>query len=382
MRGSRKETSLDQQELQRIAGNWRDERNGAALYEGLAAVEQDARLARVFRKLADSEHEHAAFWESRLRAEGYPLPKFRPAARTRVLILLARLFGTAFVIPSITAGEFADRDKYAGQADAKAAGMSSEERGHAAVMRAMAEGGGSLSGQQIASAEKWHRSTSGNDLRAAVLGANDGLISNFCLVMGVAGGGAETSVILLTGIAGLVAGACSMALGEWLSVTNSREMTRSQAAKEAEELRDNPEAEKKELALIDEAKGLSEEEAHRVAGQLMSDKRTALDTLLREELGIDPGEMGGNPWSAAGISFALFALGAVIPVVPFFFLSSTEGVAVSALLSLAALFILGAVTSLFNGRSTSFSGARQTIIGAAAAALTYAAGLFFGAAIS
>ena len=373
---------MEPQELQRFITNWRDERNGAALYEGLAAGERDERLARVFGKLAVSEREHAAFWEERLRAAGQPVPEFRPALRTRVLIGLARLFGTAFVIPGIVAGEFADRDKYAGQADARAAGMSSEERGHAAVMRAMAAGGGSLSGEQIASAEKWHRATSGNDLRAAVLGANDGLVSNFCLVMGVAGGGAQSATILLTGIAGLVAGACSMALGEWLSVTNSREMARSQVAKEAEELRDNPEAERKELALIYEAKGLSEEEAHRLAGQLMSDKDSALDTLVREELGIDPGEMGGNPWSAAGISFALFALGAIVPVLAFFFFSSAEAVALSAVLSLAALFALGAATSLFNGRSTLFSGSRQLLIGAAAAALTYAAGLLFGAAVS
>ncbi len=373
---------MDRDELQRFTTNWRDERNGAALYEGLAAVERDARLARVFTKLAVSEREHAAFWEQRLRAAGQSMPEFRPALRTRVLIGLARVFGTAFVIPGIVAGEVADRDKYAGQADARAAGMSSEERGHAAVMRAIASGGGSLSGEQIASAEKWHRATSGNDLRAAVLGANDGLVSNFCLVMGVAGGGAQSATILLTAIAGLVAGACSMALGEWLSVTNSREMARSQVAKEAEELRDNPDAERKELALIYEAKGLSEDEAHRLAGQLMADKGTALDTLVREELGIDPGEMGGNPWSAAGISFALFALGAIVPVVAFFFLSSVDAVAVSAALSLAALFALGAATSLFNGRSMLFSGTRQLVIGAAAAALTYATGLIFGAALS
>jgi VIT1/CCC1 family predicted Fe2+/Mn2+ transporter len=373
---------LDEQELRRIADNWRDERNGAALYEGLACMEHDERLSRVFRKLAASEREHAAFWEARLRDAGHPIPDFRASARTRLLLALARLFGTAFVLPSITAGEFADRDKYAGQQDAKAAGLSSEERGHAAVMRAMAARGGSLSGEQIASAEKWHRSASGNDLRAAVLGANDGLVSNFCLVMGMAGGGAPSSVILLTGVAGLIAGASSMALGEWLSVTNAREMARSQVAKEAEELRDNPEAEEKELALIYEAKGLNEEEARRLAGQLMSDRHKALDALVREELGIDPAEMGGNPWSAAGISFVLFAIGAAFPVLPFFFRSGVAGVTASALLSLVALFALGAVTSLFNGRSSVFSGARQTAIGASAAAVTYFAGLIFGTAIS
>jgi VIT1/CCC1 family predicted Fe2+/Mn2+ transporter len=372
---------LEQLELQRILGNWHDERDGAALYEELAKIERNPRLSKVFTKLAASEIEHAEFWEQRMRAAGVAIPRYRSSLRVRVLAGLARLFGPAFVIPSVTAREYADRNKYADQPDAKAAGMSSEERGHAVVMQAMATRG-SLSGGEIASAEHWHRATSGNDLRAAVLGANDGLVSNFCLVMGVAGGGAPTSIILLTGVAGLVAGACSMALGEWLSVTNAREMATSQVAKEAEELRENPEAERKELALIYEAKGLSEEEAQRVATQLMSDERSALDTLVREELGIDPSELGGNPWSAAGISFVLFAVGAIVPALPFFFFSSVLGIATSAAVSLIALFVLGVVTSLFNGRSPAFSGMRQMLIGAAAAALTYLAGLIFGAAVS
>jgi VIT1/CCC1 family predicted Fe2+/Mn2+ transporter len=371
-----------QKELQRVLGNWRDERNGAALYEALAATEKDARLARIFGKLAASEREHAAYWETRLRANGCAVPAFSPSLRVRVLAALARVFGSAFVIPSVTAGEIKDRDKYAGQDDARAAGLSTEESGHAAVMQAMARHGGALSGEQIASAEQWHRGTSGSDLRAAVLGANDGLVSNFCLVMGVAGGGAQTSTILLTGVAGLIAGACSMALGEWLSVTNAREMAQSQVDKEAEELRENPEAEKRELALIYEAKGLSEENATRLAGHLMADENSALDTLVREELGIDPSELGGNPWRAAGISFALFALGAIIPVLPFFLFSSAHGVAATLVLSLAALFALGVVTALFNGRTALFSGSRQMLIGAAAAALTYLAGVVFGAAVS
>jgi VIT1/CCC1 family predicted Fe2+/Mn2+ transporter len=298
-----------------------------------------------------------------------------------VLLLLARLFGPAFVLPSVSAGELKDRNKYAGQPDARAAGLSSDERGHAAVMQAMARHG-SMSGEQIASAEQWHRGTSGNDLRAAVLGANDGLVSNFCLVMGVAGGGAQNTTILLTGVAGLVAGACSMALGEWLSVTNAREMAQSQVEREAEELRENPEAEQRELALIYEAKGLSEENAKKLAGELMADENHALDTLVREELGIDPSELGGNPWSAAAISFVLFALGALVPVLPFVVFAPTHAVTAALALSLGGLFLLGVVTALFNGRTALFSGLRQMLIGALAAAVTYAIGAAFGAAVS
>lgn len=373
---------MDPGELKRILGNWRDERDGTALYEELGAMVKDARLSRIFGKLAQSEREHAEFWEERLRSAGIPIPVFKPSMRVRTLCRLARVFGPGFVVPTITATELRARNQYADQPDALAAGLSSQEHGHAAVMKAMAAHGGSLSGEQIASAENWHRSTSGNDLRAAVLGANDGLVSNFCLVMGVAGGGADTRTILLTGVAGLVAGACSMALGEWLSVTNAREMAESQVAKEAEELRENPEAEKRELALIYEAKGLSPAQAREFAGQLMSDSSTALDTLVREELGIDPADLGGNPWSAAGISFVLFAIGAALPVLPFAFFGSATGIEGSLGVSLVGLFLLGVVTSLFNGRGALFSGVRQTLIGAAAGGVTWLAGVGFGAAIS
>src|SRR5438876_11776603 len=161
---------------------------------------------------------------------------------------------------------------------------------------------------------RWRRGASGNTLRAAVLGANDGLVSNFCLIMGVAGAGTPNRIILLTGLAGLIAGACSMALGECLSVTNARELATTQISEEAEELEQTPQAEQHELALIYQAKGLPKREAERIAAELMRNKKAALDTLVREELGIDPGELGGSAPAAAVTSFALFAAGAVCPV--------------------------------------------------------------------
>jgi len=219
-------------------------------------------------------------------------------------------------------------------------------------------------------------------LRAAVLGANDGLVSNFCLIMGVAGAGTPNKIILLIGLAGLIAGACSMALGEWLSVTNAREFATTQIAREAEEIEQTPQAEQRELALIYQAKGLDKEEARRVAAQIMRDKKGALDTLTREELGIDPAELGGNPWSAAGTSFALFSLGAVFPIVPFIWLSSTMAIAVSVAASAIALAAIGTLTSLFNGRSPWFSAGRQVVFGCAAAAVTYGAGALLGVSLS
>ena len=165
-------------------------------------------------------------------------------------------------------------------------------------------------------------------------------------------------------------------------MTNSRELARTQIAREREEIEETPDAERKELALIFQAKGLAREEAQRVAAEIMRDKQVALDTLVREELGLDPAEMGGNPWSAAAFSFALFAVGAIFPVLPFFFVTGTTGIAWSLVSSAAALVIIGLATSLFSGRSAVYSAARQVLIGAAAAGITYATGAAIGVSLS
>jgi vacuolar iron transporter family protein len=377
------------QDIARFRDNLKDEVDGSALYAALAAAEQDPVRKDLFLQLSQAEADHAQFWRDKLTAAGITVEGMVPSFRTRLLARMARRFGPRFVLPTIAAAESAGQNRYAKQADAQA--LAAEERGHATVLHAAtgatagADAGAMLTattGADIARAERWHRGASGNDLRAAVLGANDGLVSNFCLIMGVAGAGAANGVILLTGFAGLLAGACSMALGEWLSVTNSRELAESQIAREREELEQTPEAEQKELALIFQAKGLQKEEAQRVAAQIMSNKETALDTLVREELGIDPAEMGGNPWSAAGISFLLFALGAIVSLVPFLFTSGTPAIMLSVGLSALALFVIGIVTSLFNGRNAWFSAGRQVVIGCAAAAVTYGAGALLGVSIA
>jgi VIT1/CCC1 family predicted Fe2+/Mn2+ transporter len=216
--------------------------------------------------------------------------------------------------------------------------------------------------------------SSGNDLRAAVLGANDGLVSNFCLIMGVAGAEAPARTILLTSFAGPAAGACSMALGEWLSVTNARELARTQNAKEADEIEHTPDAERHELALIFQSKGLDATEARRVAAQIMRDKDKALDTLIREELGLDPAELGGNPWKAGLVSFLLFLVGAVFPTLPFVWAHGTSGIVQCIVLSGAGLAAIGVFTSLFNGRSAVYSALRQVLIGMVAAGFTFGVG--------
>jgi vacuolar iron transporter family protein len=369
-------------DIKRYQANLRDELDGAELYTAIAEAEPDPLRKDLFLQLAQAESKHANLWRSKLAAAGIQEVPYVPSLRTRLLGKLARRFGPGFVMPTIAAAEFSDRNKYAGQADAQS--ISAEEQGHAAIVQELAQRGntGPTTGADIARSEPWHRGASGNNLRAAVLGANDGLVSNFCLVMGVAGAGTANKAILLTGLAGLIAGACSMALGEWLSVTNARELASTQLAKEAEEIEQTPQAEEHELALIYQAKGLPKTEARRVAAELMKDKKAALDTLAREELGIDPAELGGNPLSAAATSFLLFSVGAIFPVAPFIGLHGTRAVVVSVVASAAALCAIGLLTSLFNGRNPWFSAARQAVFGCAAAAVTYGIGALLGVSLS
>jgi hypothetical protein len=232
-------------EVKRYRANLSDELHSAALYETLAKVEGDDTRKQVYRDLAKSERDHAQVWADKLRANGIRPKGTGQAVKTRLMKALVRVFGAGFVLPTLAAAEYADRNKYHGQPDAGR--MSADEHHHAAVVQTLARGGGDpdmAQGARLAAAESWHKGvSSGNDLRAAVLGANDGLVSNFCLIMGVAGAGTGNKAILLTGLAGLIAGACSMALGEWLSVTNARELASTQIAKEAEELEMSPEAE-------------------------------------------------------------------------------------------------------------------------------------------
>jgi VIT1/CCC1 family predicted Fe2+/Mn2+ transporter len=200
--------------------------------------------------------------------------------------------------------------------------------------------------------------------------------------MGVAGAGTGNKAILLTGLAGLIAGACSMALGEWLSVNTARESAQRQIDTEASELEQIPEEEQEELALIYQAKGLPEELAKTLAERLIANKKTALDTLVREELGIDPDALGGSAWAAGGTSFLLFALGAIFPVAPYFGLTGGMALVASLAASGVALFLIGAGTSLFTGRGMWFSGVRQLVVGLAAAGVTFGIGRLIGVAVA
>lgn len=365
------------QDIERFKQNLQREVDGAALYSVLSTKENRPEMQTVYQRLAESEQRHAEFWRAKLKDAGVDIPALKITWQTATLIQLAQRFGAQFVLPTITSRENSDSGTYANQPEEEAAAMSAEEQSHARLLSAASSGGG-VSGSIVAETEGRHRSAGGNALRAAVLGGNDGLVSNLSLVMGVAGAELSGHGILITGLAGLLAGAGSMALGEWLSVQSSRELYERQIRIEKDELEANPEEEIEELSLIYQAKGLPEERAQELARSLLSNKATALDTLAREELGIDPEELGGSAWEAAITSFFLFAVGAIIPVLPFIFVSGMTAVYISLVISALGLFGIGAAITLMTGRSVLYSGMRQVIFGLTAAALTFGIGRLIG----
>ncbi len=371
---------MDERTKAQYLDNWDDERNAAALYELLAQAEKDERLAEIYRRMAAVEVRHATRWEEGLAEAGVPLPVFKLSWRTRSLGWLAKRFGPALVLPSIQAMEQRGTESYQSQTAGQMAG---EERSHARLLSQIAgTTRGGVEGGTLALLEGRHRASGGNALRAAVLGANDGLVSNLSLVMGVAGAALSSQSILITGLAGLLAGACSMALGEWLSVQSSRELYANQIRIEKAEIESAPEAEAEELALIYEARGLKPEQARTLARQIMANHESAVETMAREELGIDPEELGGSAWEAAVTSFVLFAIGAIVPVLPFIFTAGNTAVIASIALSTVGLFVLGAAITLFTGRSVWSSGMRMVIFGLLAAALTFGIGRLIGVSIA
>ncbi len=353
---------MSSQQARRFRSNLRIERDNAALYTRLAELATDARLSRAYRRIAAGEQANAQFWESHLRDLGEVVPPAGVGLRVRALSWFAKHFGTEFVMPTVVRLEHADHE--ATPVDR------SSHRDHFAPA------------QEFAPHDHRHRTQSGNTLRAAVLGANDGLVSNVSLVMGMAGAATGDRAVLLAGLAGLVAGACSMALGEWLSVNSSREFYQAQITERAERLAVAPEDGLQHIADIYRNKGVAPAAADHLAGHVAETPRAALDMLVREDLGVDPGELGGSAWGAAISSFVLFACGAFFPVAPYFVLGGHAALLASACSTAAGLALIGIGTSLFTGRSMLFSIARQFAITTAAAGLTYGVGHLLGVVLS
>lgn len=350
------------------------------LYKLLADNESNASVADVFYQMSDIEKSHAVAFMEKNGMDTTVLPG--PSGRAKVLRFIGKFLGYDYVL-----GVLLDTEKSISSSVIKArkttnTTSSISDTAHVAILKNILNNNTSISGSNLARFEKRHRSIGGNTLRAAVLGGNDGLVSNFSLVMGVAGATSGQNEVLLAGIAGLLAGALSMALGEWISVKSSQELYENQMELEMEELETNPEGEEKELVLIYLSKGIPKEQAEKMAKDTMSNIDHAHQVLIKEELGIDPEDMKGSAMEAAVTSFVLFAFGAIIPVIPFFFLLGTKAIILSTILSGFGLFIIGAAITLFTGRSVWYSGFRQVLFGLAAAAITFGIGKLIGVQIT
>ncbi len=385
-------TTSDRAELQHCLANLKLERDAVQLYDALAEMERDPVRADAFHAIASGERRHAFVWACRVQACGEEVPAMEPPRwRVKAVLACARMFGTKAVSGMVKALEGDELTLYEGLEGLEMEAIAADEREHAAIWKRLDMGmpGVEPSSAEAAAAaeialrdESWHRAAGNSGtLRAAVFGINDGLVSNLALVMGFAGAATANEMIVLAGVAGLLAGAFSMAAGEYISMQSQKELFERQIELEREELRFMPEQEQEELAALYRTKGLSEEEAEMVSKRLMQDPEAALDTKIREELGLDPDELG-SPWGAAGYSFAAFALGAFVPLLPFLLLTGTTAIAISAGLALVALFVVGALVSLLTGRGLLYSGLRQCFIGGGTALVTFIVGSIIGVAVA
>jgi VIT1/CCC1 family predicted Fe2+/Mn2+ transporter len=360
--------------------NLQTEIDASYLYKRLAVNETDETITHVFRQMSEIEHGHALAFAKANRFDANALPG--PSFQARTLNLIGKIFGYNYVL-----GVLMDTEKTLSNAvitgkKKKNIALKGNEANHVTILRSLLEKETSVTGSNLAKFESRHRSVGGNALRAAVLGGDDGLVSNFSLVMGIAGATSGQTGVLLAGIAGLLAGALSMALGEWISVKSSQELHENQMQLEMDELETNPEGEMKELALINMAKGIPEEQAYKMAEELMKDKDQAYDMLVKEELGINKEELKGSAIEAAIYSFVLFSIGAIIPLIPFIFMKGMPAIALSVALSSIGLFLIGSAITLFTGKSLWFSGFRQVLFGLAAAAITFGIGKLIGVAMA
>ena len=370
-------------DLNKLKGQLQTEVDTAFLYNSIAAIQTDDNLIRVLQSLAEIEEGHAKHMLDKVKEYEPNIVMPVPSSRAKFQLKLGKLFGYNSIISSLSSIEkqFAvNAIKNKIEKGEKPTGF---EHNHLNIIEAVNSNKAlNVSGGLLSKFESRHKSVGGNALRAAVLGSNDGLVSNMSLVMGVAGAAVSNNTILLTGIAGLMAGAISMSLGEWLSVQSSRELNQRQIDLEMEELEASPEEEKKELVLLYQAKGMNAVEAQKLADKAFENPESAIDAIIKEELGIDKEELGGSAWEAAIASFLLFAIGAIIPLYPFMILDGQNAILLSIASSVVGLFGIGAAITLLTGKGILFSGMRQVAFGLAAAAVTYGIGTLIGVSLA
>ena len=355
---------------------FKNEMDAMALYKALAEVEKDKLRAEAFLRLARAEQRHAARWAKMLNYQETALEPTGHGLRIWALKNAARLLGTKRVVPILLIGESQDIKAYSKEPDTRE--IVKDEREHSQTLRML--GGKQKDDVDAIRDESKIWGSSSGSLRAAVLGVNDGLVSNLSLVMGVAGGSDQHSFVLLAGVAGLLAGSFSMAAGEYASMSSQKDILERQLQMEREELEQFPEEEETELAYIYRAKGFTSDEAKVIAKRVLSNPNVAIDTMAREELGMDQRALG-SPVGAALSSFISFAIGALVPLLPYLFVSESSSFIVSIFLSGVALLAVGGVIAWTAAKSFMYGALRMLILGGAAAAVTYGIGKLIGVSI-
>ncbi len=350
--------------------HYRDEKDAAFLYRALAATEPDATRRDLFGKLATVEDRHVERWEILFREAGRPLPAYQTAGRTKLLAWVARVFGTGVILPLVLAEEGREVQAYLGLAR-----QSANRQTHRAAVDIAADSAvhaRELSAVMGREGEPWHVGGSGGYLRSVVYGFNDGLTANFGLVAGVLGADVAPHIVIISGVAGAMADALSMGSSGYLAAKSEAEMQAHQIDMERHEIRLMPDLEEDELALIYEAKGLTAESARETARVMMQDPAQALDAMAREELNIHPADLA--PLREGIVTGSATAVGAFIPIVPFFVLDHWPAVWVSLAISMLAHFGIGAARAMFTGRGVWASGRDMFLVGFGVAAAGYVLG--------
>jgi len=370
-------------EIRRLQEYWRDEVEAADAYDQLAKATQDGQRRALLEDMRDTERRHAARWEERIRALGGELPRPPSGFRARWLDWLARLAGEDAVLQRLEAGERAAVIGYgAGLRDEASARLAAEiqtdERRHAGELRAMA-GRSNTGVEAILNRETWHL-RGGGAMRELVFGMNDGLVSTLSLVSGVAGAAVSRGVVLLAGVAGLLSGAISMAAGAYISTKSQHEVQEAQVERERRELLEDPEEEKEEMRTLYRLKGYSAEEAHRMVERLGEDPDLLLESMLRDELGLMP-ETLPNPVTAGMQSGGAFIIGAFVPLLGYLLFDGLTATFVSAAVSVAVLFLIGVIKTLFTGLSWLRSGLEMVAVGLFATVTTYLIGSLFNVSV-
>jgi vacuolar iron transporter family protein len=364
---------LERRSLEGFEHHLADEADAAYLYRALAAGEADERRRDVYQRLAEVEDRHVAIWANLLASHGRPPSPHRPSLRARLLAWLGRRLGSSFLLPILLAEEGREVKGYLDLHRSTAAGAPG--KGEALTLaRESAEHATTLADIAGRPGEPWHRARSGGFLRNVVYGFNDGLTANFGLVAGVLGATAaqQHHLVIVAGVAGLIADALSMGSSGYLAAKSEQEVYAHEIAMERDEIALMPEVERDELALIYEAKGLEASEARRLATRVMADPERMLGEKVQEELGITAASM--SPLREGWVTAVATAVGALIPVFPFLISSGRTAIALSFAISMASHFLVGAARSVFTGRGIFRSGFDMFIVGLGVAVVGFFVG--------